>query len=106
MLALNSARAKSRDAKRLADVRQFATALELYYNDKAFYPFSLQTLKPNYVTALPSAPLPPDGQCTPSDNEYYFYNIGAYHYTLDFCLGGETGSLKAGKHRVTPSGIQ
>ena len=38
LLALNSARAKSRDAKRLADVRQIASALELYFNDKSAYP--------------------------------------------------------------------
>jgi prepilin-type N-terminal cleavage/methylation domain-containing protein len=32
LLALNSARAKSRDAKRVADVRQFSSAMELYFN--------------------------------------------------------------------------
>ena len=34
LASLNSARAKGRDAKRLADLRAIATALELYYNDK------------------------------------------------------------------------
>lgn len=38
LLALNSARAKSRDAKRIADVRQLASALELYFNDVSAYP--------------------------------------------------------------------
>lgn len=38
LLALNSARAKSRDAKRLADVRQLASAMELIFNDAGAYP--------------------------------------------------------------------
>lgn len=33
LVALNGARAKARDAKRIADLRQLQTALELYYND-------------------------------------------------------------------------
>lgn len=38
LLSLNSAREKSRNAKRLADVRQIASALELYFNDCGSYP--------------------------------------------------------------------
>ena len=33
VVALNSARTSSRDAKRIADVRQVQTGLELYYNE-------------------------------------------------------------------------
>lgn len=38
VVALNSARQKSRDAKRVADIRQVQTALELYFNDEDSYP--------------------------------------------------------------------
>ena len=38
LVALNSARQKSRDAKRLADVKQLASAFELYFNDCNSYP--------------------------------------------------------------------
>lgn len=38
LLALNSARAKSRDAKRVADVRQIQSGLELFFNDCSSYP--------------------------------------------------------------------
>jgi prepilin-type N-terminal cleavage/methylation domain-containing protein len=38
VVALNSARQKSRDAKRVADVKQVQTALELYFNDQDAYP--------------------------------------------------------------------
>lgn len=38
VVALNSARMKSRDARRLSDVKQIQTALELFYNDQGMYP--------------------------------------------------------------------
>ena len=38
LVSLNSARQKSRDAKRLADIRQIQTGLELYFNDCNSYP--------------------------------------------------------------------
>ena len=38
VVALNNARQKSRDAKRVADVKQIQTALELFYNDCGGYP--------------------------------------------------------------------
>ncbi len=38
LLALNSARQKSRDAKRVADIRQIQSGLELYFNDCNAYP--------------------------------------------------------------------
>ena len=44
VVALNSARQKSRDAKRVADVKQFQTALELYFNDENAYPTEAATI--------------------------------------------------------------
>ncbi len=38
LASLNSARAKARDARRLADIKQVATALELYYDKYGYYP--------------------------------------------------------------------
>ncbi|MBI3290674.1 prepilin-type N-terminal cleavage/methylation domain-containing protein [Candidatus Falkowbacteria bacterium] len=38
VVALNSARQKARDAKRVADVKQIQTSLELYFNDATSYP--------------------------------------------------------------------
>jgi prepilin-type N-terminal cleavage/methylation domain-containing protein len=40
LVALNGARLKSRETKRLADVAQFVKALELYYGDNNAYPLS------------------------------------------------------------------
>lgn len=38
--SLNSARAKSRDARRIQDMQQIVTALELYYSTNGYYPQS------------------------------------------------------------------
>jgi len=38
VIALNTARAKARDAKRVADVKQVTTALEMFFNDNGRYP--------------------------------------------------------------------
>ena len=38
VVSLNGARIKSRDARRLADMQQILTALELYYNEYGTYP--------------------------------------------------------------------
>jgi len=38
VVALGNAREKARDAKRLSDLKQLQTALELYYTDQSAYP--------------------------------------------------------------------
>ena len=38
LASLNTARAKARDAKRMEDLAQIRTALELYYSDHGYYP--------------------------------------------------------------------
>ena len=39
VVALNSARLKARDAKRIDDVKQIQTVLEFYFNDSDSYPY-------------------------------------------------------------------
>ncbi len=118
LLALNSARAKSRDAKRLADVRQIASAMELYFNDFNSYATGSTSdnlkdkLDPNYVGIFPTAPNPADGSCTTANNTYNFtVPLGASApatavYSMNFCLGADTGGYSAGVHTLTQSGIQ
>lgn len=125
LLALNSARQKARDAKRLADVRQFASALELYFNDKSSYPTAgfggagaeMQTdtmkqagLVPTYIGVIPTAPTPADGPCTDTTNKYWYAVPNGLNsvnsYTLTFCLGQQTGGYAAGTHTMTQAGIQ
>lgn len=119
LLALNSARAKSRDAKRLADVRQIASAMELYFNDWNSYPTGANAtddagvkakLVPNYIGLYPSAPLPADGTCTLGTNAYTYSQISngpaTAGYKFTFCLGADTGGYSAGTRTLTQSGIQ
>ena len=37
--SLQSARAKSRDARRVADIKQIAMAINLYYDENGHYPY-------------------------------------------------------------------
>lgn len=121
LLALNSARSKSRDAKRIADIRQVTSAFELYFNDKSTYPTQalpgaalgvIGTGLANYITPTPSSPTPADGTCGLTgvgSNEYYMLGNGTAvvaTYTITFCLGGQTGTYIGGIHTVTQSGIQ
>ena len=112
VLALNSARARARDAKRIADIRQIQTALEMYYNMNNEYPSSttaLQNTNPPLLIAVPTAPTPPDGDCTTGNNPYTYnqttFGAAASSYTLTYCLGADTGGVTAGLNTATPAGI-
>ncbi len=103
LLALNSARAKSRDASRLATVRMISSALELYYNDAEVYPESLpQLVQEQYLQAIPIAPTPADGTCTAKENSYQYTPASdKQDYELTFCLGGLTSGYPAGTHTAS-----
>lgn len=111
LVSLNSARQKSRDARRVADVRQVMTALELYMNDCGAYPSTLTTGANNgctspttlgtFLSAVPTAPTPPTG------NAYTYASASPYSsYTLVFTLEGVTGGLAAGAHTASQGGMQ
>jgi hypothetical protein len=94
-----------RDAKRLADVRQTASALELYYNDFNSYPEKLSDLSPNYFSQLPTAPTPADGPCTQTQNSYSYNRTSTSQYQLTFCLGQMTSGLNAGLNTLSEMGF-
>ena len=57
LASLNTARSKSRDARRVADLKEIQLALELYYNDNGKYPTSLSLLPTgNYISVVPTDP--------------------------------------------------
>ena len=116
VVALNNARAKARDSKRVADIKQVQTALELYFNDMNRYPltseftanglFSTSTNgTTTYMAQTPTAPTPADGTCSNSDNSFYYTSTDGASYTLSFCIGGTTGSLQGGLNTASPVGI-
>ena len=107
IVALNTARAKARDARRVSDIKQIQTALELYYNDNAAYPSSTATLVPAYMGQVPTNPTPNnDGNCTAGVGYTYTSQDSNRSYTLVYCLGGATGGLGAGVGTATPAGIK
>jgi prepilin-type N-terminal cleavage/methylation domain-containing protein len=118
VVALGSARVKSRDAKRVADMRQMMSALELHYNDAGSYPLTAAAAPglalawgstATYMAVIPSNPTPrTDGPtATPCPDYNYTYasvNLAA-SYIITYCLGGPMGELSAGTHRATPNGL-
>jgi prepilin-type N-terminal cleavage/methylation domain-containing protein len=70
LASLNSAREKSRDARRLSDLRQLQTALELIFDDASSpeYPDDLSSLfSANYIPSVPTDPR--------TGNAYYYDNL-------------------------------
>ena len=111
VVSLTNARQSARDTKRLADVKQIQTALELYYNDTGSYPSSITdsiaTSGITYMQTYPTAPTPADGDCSDSDNAYNYTVSGTENssYSLTFCLGSQVNNLDAGIKEAIPGGI-
>lgn len=111
VVALNNARAKSRDARRISDIKQIQTALELYYNDAGEYPSSINApisySGTAYMATTPTNPTPVnDGPCLAGQSYAYTQDGSGASYHLTYCLGGVTGGVSKGIHNATPSGIQ
>lgn len=130
VVALNGARKKSRDAKRVGDVKQIQTALELAFNDGNAYPteasaitlgtstddilcYNTAAAKPAfqadttgcdtgkiYLGLVPAAPTP---AATPAG--YSYISASGSTYTITFGLEDSVGSLTAGYQYGTPNGI-
>lgn len=69
LLQLGVARSKARDAKRIADINQVRSAMELYFDDNGRYPATMNLgaagaqLAPLYLTNIPMDPI---ATCTAS----------------------------------------
>ncbi len=115
IVALGNARARSRDAKRVSDIRQIHSALELYFNDNGIYPTaitpgnSLSNGTTTYMAAIPSNPTPVnDGNCPTtggSGSQYSYSHYSNASYVLTYCVGAQTGDITAGTHRAGPNGV-
>ncbi len=124
VVSLNNARQKSRDSKRVGDVKQIQNALELFYNDANGYPAAvtapgaIQFGTTKYMNQVPTAPTQIDAPCTNANVAYIYNTANAASslgsdgsttvfttYSLTYCLGGETGGISAGIHTATPGGM-
>jgi prepilin-type N-terminal cleavage/methylation domain-containing protein len=120
VVALNNARQKSRDAKRVSDIKQMQTALELYYTDNNMYASSTDSGKiasttNTYMGAIPANPTPNGTNyvylpCTGSGGTYSCFRntptMFASSYVIEYTLEGATGQLPSGPASATPSGIR
>ncbi len=130
VVSLNNARVKARDAKRVSDIKQLQTALELYASDSNGYPaasdltlgsgagatlskdggFAATVSGTTYMGKVP-ANATPGG----SDYQYSSFTSSAAStscgtapcpwYQVTFTLEEVTGSLSAGAHTADPNGI-
>ncbi len=115
VVALGSAREKARDSKRLSDIKQVQTALELYYTDNGSYPTGTAlTLGSDASACLNAASGFTATACTdaymglvPADpgDGTYVYNSDGTTYTIVTSLEGAAGGLDAGSITASPSGI-
>ncbi len=80
LLQLGVARAKARDAKRIADVNQVRSALELYFDDNGSYLVgpAMTNLKPTYLVNIPRDPLA--AGCTDTYNGTAAGSVNCYGY--------------------------
>ncbi len=121
VVSLNNAREKSRDAKRVSDIKQVQTALELYFADNNGYPTgSGLVLGGSNAQALSGAGITGSGSATgttymgqvpsnptPGGADYsYTQTASGLSYTINFTLEGQTGGLSSGAHTASPSGIE
>lgn len=117
VISLSNVRTKSRDIKRVADVKQLQTAMELFFNDSSRYPteeefaagalsFTSSGQSIVYMAQIPTAPTPADGDCTSGDNTYsYFVSSDYSNYRIDFCISGKVGAVDGGLLAGTPIGF-
>ncbi len=121
ILALNQARARARDARRVADVSQMRTALEMYYNDNANYPDDASTTAGDsitgasgaiYLRAIPTPPTPVDGSSCPAVQPDYTYvrtlngATGSASYTITYCLGSSVNTITGNQlQTASPAGM-
>ena len=123
VVALNSARQRSRDAKRVSDIRQIQTSLELGYAESGGYPAAPSAIvlgSDNYdvlcinggsvfqgsgtgcttmlMGLVPSNP-------TPNGEDYLYASAtGSATYSITFNLEGQTGQLQSGDNCANQNG--
>jgi len=114
MVSLGGARMKARDARRLADIKEIQTALEMYYLDNNAYPATMPNVSSSiasestvYMAKVPANPSPRnDGTPACPNADYVYTQDGSGNsYNIKYCLGADTGGIIKGTHYATPSGL-
>jgi len=112
VFSINNLRAKSRDTKRVADIKKIQLVLENYYRDESAYPNTMSfggnligtKSSTSYMAPTPQNPLPwNDGDCPNSD--YSYQTSTKYGYKIQFCLNASSSDILPGINCATPKGI-
>lgn len=104
-------RENSRDTKRIADIKQIQSALELYYSDNGKYPETLGSSISSgtkiYLEKVPEAITPVDGDCSAGENSYSYTTSDGNnnYYYLSFCIGKNVDDYDSGKKIAVPGDI-
>lgn len=91
LASLNSARKKSRDARRVADIKQLQLALEMYFDVNSAYPTTAQGTAVLATTFIPVIPTDP---------------VGATAYTYFGCTAATAYHIGAGLEETTNPALQ
>jgi type II secretory pathway pseudopilin PulG len=104
-LSFLSAKTEARDKKRVIDITQIQTALNVYFTENGFYPATTSNGIPDGIkTYLDFWPTPPgaDGGCSAEQNNYtYVQKEQGANYLLTFCLGRGVNALPKGYQAVS-----
>lgn len=131
VVSYESVRASSRDVKRVSDLKQIQTAIELYFENNGRYPDDRRPGPEGQILGLPETRFLTDAGFGPDDDgrvyivvpknpepggtPYVYRSLeedgdncsasACGNYAMLFTLERGTGSYLAGPHAVTPTGI-
>jgi hypothetical protein len=111
-LLLNEERAKTRDAKRLADMARIQAGFEFLYNDTASYTLAAQNgcSQKNSLVSQCNLKQYLSSIVQFRDPGKYEYSVSQVpseeSYEITFYLEKSYNDLKAGKHTLSPAGIR
>ena len=95
LASLNSARQKSRDARRVADIGQLRLALELYFDAVRDYPAVASSLAPTYIPVVVADPL---------GGAYGYFKCSTTRYHLGASLEDANHAALTGDLDAIPTG--
>lgn len=128
LASLNSARIKSRDAKRKLDLKQMQNSLTMYYTSNSAFPIGTAfsswasnwdnggccinlyngLVGGGYMNTLPADPINKEGgngnflgDNTPTDLAYYYYSDGSTYVLGTNLESGGGAASNAGNYQVT-----
>ncbi|MDD4412231.1 MAG: type II secretion system protein [Patescibacteria group bacterium] len=107
-VALSAAKVKARDAKRISDIKQMQTALELYYNEESTYPpTTALTVGQALVGTQSGKTFMGKIPAGPNTGETYTYAQinGGTSYTLAYVLEKPVNEFAAGAAIALPGSI-